>query len=167
MAKRLINLLVVHCSATKPALSKTLTVETVRKWHTDPKDKGGRGWSDIGYHFFIDYKGKIHTGRPLRRSGAHVKGHNKDSIAVCYSGGLNESGEACDTRTEAQKKSLRILLKYLQRLNHPDIEISDTLEIVGHRDLSPDLNKNGLIEPNEWLKDCPSFNAKKEYQNLK
>ena len=30
---------------------------------------------------------------------------------------------------------------------------------VGHRDLSPDLNHNGEIEPEEWIKECPCFHA--------
>ena len=38
--------------------------------------------------------------------------------------------------------------------------------IRGHRDFSPDLNGNGTIEPNEWIKDCPSFDAREEYKNL-
>jgi N-acetylmuramoyl-L-alanine amidase len=31
--------------------------------------------------------------------------------------------------------------------------------LCGHRDLSTDLNHNGEIEPEEWVKDCPCFNA--------
>ncbi|MDA5624327.1 N-acetylmuramoyl-L-alanine amidase, partial [Pasteurella multocida] len=31
--------------------------------------------------------------------------------------------------------------------------------ICGHRDLSPDLNGDGTITPNEWLKDCPCFDV--------
>jgi len=167
MSKKLRKMAVIHCSATKPALSRTLTVEQIRKWHTDPKSKGGRGWSDIGYHYFIDYDGNIWVGRPIDRSGAHVRGFNQESIGICYSGGLDENGQPKDTRTPAQKKSLRVLLKYLQRLEgHPEIEVSDSLEILGHRDLSPDLDGDGIIEPNEWMKDCPCFDAKTEYQNL-
>ena len=39
-------------------------------------------------------------------------------------------------------------------------------KIVGHRDLSPDLNGDGIIQPNEWTKLCPSFPAITEYKNL-
>ena len=39
-------------------------------------------------------------------------------------------------------------------------------KICGHRDLSPDLDGDGEIEPNEWIKMCPCFNAKKEYENI-
>ncbi len=29
--------------------------------------------------------------------------------------------------------------------------------VVGHRDLSPDLNGDGTVEPSEWTKTCPGF----------
>ena len=38
--------------------------------------------------------------------------------------------------------------------------------IKGHRDLSPDKNKNEKIEKNEWLKECPCFDAINEYKNI-
>jgi len=34
-------------------------------------------------------------------------------------------------------------------------------EIVGHRDLSPDLDGDGEVEPDEWIKLCPQFDVKK------
>ena len=39
-------------------------------------------------------------------------------------------------------------------------------KIVGHRDFSPDLDKDGKIEPFEYIKICPSFDAKNEYKNI-
>ena len=38
--------------------------------------------------------------------------------------------------------------------------------IQGHRDFSPDKNHNGIIEPSEFIKDCPSFDAKFAYRNV-
>ena len=35
--------------------------------------------------------------------------------------------------------------------------------VCGHRDLSPDLNGNGEIEPEEWIKACPCFEVKAEW----
>ena len=35
-------------------------------------------------------------------------------------------------------------------------------KVCGHRDLSPDLNGNGEIEPEEWVKQCPCFDVSKE-----
>ena len=31
--------------------------------------------------------------------------------------------------------------------------------LCGHRDLSLDFNRNGEIEPEEWIKVCPYFDA--------
>ncbi|MBP1594036.1 MAG: N-acetylmuramoyl-L-alanine amidase, partial [Bacteroidetes bacterium] len=36
-------------------------------------------------------------------------------------------------------------------------------KVTGHRDLSPDLNGNGVIESHEWLKQCPCFNVSEEF----
>jgi N-acetylmuramoyl-L-alanine amidase len=38
--------------------------------------------------------------------------------------------------------------------------------ISGHRDFSPDLNHNGIVEPSEWIKQCPCFDAKEEYKRI-
>ena len=38
--------------------------------------------------------------------------------------------------------------------------------IFGHRDLSPDTDGNGHITPNEWLKQCPCFDALIDYEDL-
>lgn len=69
-----------------------------------------------------------------------------------YEGGLDVNGRAADTRTDFQKHSLRALVMLL---------LKDYLgsRVVGHRDLSPDLNHNGEIEPEEWIKECPCFDA--------
>jgi hypothetical protein len=32
--------------------------------------------------------------------------------------------------------------------------------ILGHRDLSPDKDHDGVIEPHEFIKACPCFNAR-------
>ena len=39
--------------------------------------------------------------------------------------------------------------------------------MCGHRDLSPDLNGNGEIEPEEWIKQCPCFDVAKEFEEFK
>ena len=61
-----------------------------------------------------------------------------------------------DTRTEWQKHSMRVLILTLLK-DYPGCRI------CGHRDLSPDLNGNGEIEPEEWIKACPCFNAEKDW----
>ena len=90
--------------------------------------------------------------RPLERPGAHARGCNAHSVGICYEGGLNERGRPADTRTDFQKHSLRALVLLLLK-DYPGSRL------CGHRDLSPDLNGNGEIEPEEWIKECPCFDA--------
>ena len=103
--------------------------------------------------------GIVENGRHVDLVGAHVKGYNSNSIGVVYVGGLDKNGKAADTRTTKQKGALIDLLKVLK-------DFYPGAKIVGHRDLSPDLNHNGIIEPTEWIKECPCFDAKKEYSAL-
>ena len=105
-----------------------------------------------GYHYYVRRDGEICTMRPVDRPGAHAKGYNRHSIGVCYEGGLDEQGRPADTRTELQKRSLRVLVRVLAM----DFQ---TRRIVGHRDLSPDLDGDGVIEPEEWTKVCPCFDV--------
>jgi N-acetylmuramoyl-L-alanine amidase len=100
-----------------------------------------RGWEDIGYHFVVYLDGTVHEGRPMNIAGSHCYGHNKNSIGVCYIGGF----KGVDTRTEEQKEALVDLLVYL-KTEYPKVRI------YGHRDFSD--------------KECPSFDATKEYENI-
>ena len=102
--------------------------------------------------FYIRKNGDIKTLRPLERPGAHARGYNAHSVGICYEGGLNERGRPADTRTDFQKHSLRALVLLLLK-DYPGSRL------CGHRDLSPDLNGNGEIEPEEWIKECPCFEA--------
>jgi N-acetylmuramoyl-L-alanine amidase len=138
--KRKINKIIVHCTATPEC--REIDITDVRRWHVEE-----RGWSDVGYHFLVLLDGTIQEGRSLERSGAHTKGHNRDSIGVAYVGGMSADGEQSvpkDTRTEEQKEALVDLLCEL-RLCYGG-------KIYGHRDFSS--------------KACPSFDAKKEYENI-
>ena len=136
---RQINKLIVHCSATREG--ENIPVETIRKWHVD-----GRGWSDIGYHFYIDIYGEIHKGRDIAKMGAHCKGYNRNSIGICYCGGVEEDGKTPkDTRTEAQKEALLCVLRTMKAM-YPDAVIHS------HRDFA--------------RKACPSFDATTEYENI-
>lgn len=150
-SRRKITDIVVHCTASKEGVP--LTVERIREMHK------ANGWSDIGYHYVVDLQGDVHNGRDVDISGAHVSGHNAHSIGVVYVGGLDGGGKPKDTRTQEQKASLLSLLIDLKMM-YPDAKIS------GHRDFSPDLNHNGIIEPKEWIKECPCFDAKTEYSRL-
>ena len=135
---RKIDKIIVHCSATPEG--KDYSVDTIRKWHLQ------RGFSDIGYHYIIYRDGSIHTGRDESVIGAHCKGHNSNSIGVCYIGGCASDGKTPkDTRTTEQRQSLLKLLKEL-KVKYPKASIH------GHRDFAN--------------KACPSFDATKEYSSI-
>lgn len=151
VSKRTINEIIIHCTATREG--KNYTVDDIRRMHI------ARGFSDIGYHYLIYIDGSVHTGRDINIVGAHCTNHNAHSIGISYVGGLDSSGKTKDTRTTLQKESLVKLIKQLKSL-YP------TAKVIGHRDTSPDLNGNGLVEPNEWIKACPCFDVKKEYNNI-
>ena len=91
----------------------------------------------------------------IEKIGAHACGYNAQSIGICYEGGISERGRLADTRTVWQKHSLRVLVRALL-VDYPGCKV------CGHRDLSPDLNGNGEIEPEEWVKQCPCFDVSKE-----
>ena len=136
---RQINKIIVHCSATREG--QNISVDTIRGWHVE-----GRGWSDIGYHFYIDLHGDIYKGRDIAKIGAHTKGQNRNSIGICYCGGVEVDGKTPkDTRTEEQEDSLLAVLRTLKAM-YPEAVIHS------HNDFA--------------RKACPSFNATEEYKNL-
>lgn len=150
--ERKITEIVIHCAAT--AEGKDFRARDIDAWHKK------RGFRKIGYHFVVDIDGTIEEGRPLNETGAHVTGHNKSSIGICYIGGMNKAGQTADTRTAEQKDSLRFLLEQLV------LQLPDVTKIAGHRDYSPDTNGNGLVDKFERIKECPCFDAIPEYADL-
>lgn len=139
---RTIDLIVIHCSATRE--DRCFTEYDLDTCHRR------RGFNGPGYHFYIRKDGRIVSTRPIERVGAHARGFNARSIGICYEGGLDREGHPKDTRTPEQKHSMRVLVRTLLT-DYPGCEV------CGHRDLSPDLNGNGEIEPEEWIKACPCF----------
>lgn len=132
---RTITLIIVHCSANKAG--STFRLADIDRYHRS------LGWKGCGYHYVIPADGTIEKGRAEAEVGAHCKNHNRNSIGVCYIGGLSAGGKPMDTRTDAQRIALRRLLLYLHR-KYPKALI------VGHRDLDPQ-------------KACPCFDAVSEY----
>ena len=137
---RVITLIIVHCSAVRP--DQNSSAAQIDSYHRK------KGWKfGIGYHYVIRRDGEIEPGRPEWMVGAHCVNHNAHSIGVCYEGGLDIRGQPADTRTEAQKTSMRRLLEELHG-RYP------RAVIVGHRDLNPH-------------KACPCIaNVAREYRDL-
>lgn len=134
---RKINLIIIHCTATIEG--RDYTVSTIDSWHRQ------RGFDCIGYHYVIYRDGTVHTGRSTYKVGAHCKGHNANSIGVCYVGGVGKDGNPKDTRTPQQRDALVNLLMRLKR-QFPQAVIR------GHRDFA--------------AKACPSFDATAEYADI-
>ncbi|WP_394707662.1 N-acetylmuramoyl-L-alanine amidase [uncultured Bacteroides sp.] len=145
--------IIIHCSATPEG--RDVTAADIDRWHRQ------RGFWSIGYHYVIRLDGSIEQGRDVCLTGAHCMGWNERSVGICYVGGLDEHGHPKDTRTDAQRASLIRLVKAL-RMVFPSIS-----QVLGHRDTSPDLDGNGIITPNEYMKACPCFDVLPEFENLK
>ena len=131
-------MIVLHCDGIMPHQHNT--VKKIDDYHKS------KGWKGIGYHFWVNRQGEVFTGRRLEEVGAHVVGHNKHSIGICYEGGLDSAGRKADTRTPEQVRALRQLVERMHAYFPQAI-------IVGHHDLNPG-------------KDCPCFDAAGEYWDL-
>ncbi len=119
---RPIHTIVFHCSASDTPAHDDVSVMT--QWHKQ------RGFTTVGYHFFIKKDGTIQTGRPLDQVGAHVAGHNTGTVGVCFHG-LNDF-------TQAQMKSIHTIIKQLEQT------VGFPLKLTSHRDYTK-------------AKTCPNF----------
>lgn len=144
MNNRPINKIIIHCSATD--WRHDIGAWDIDLWHK------GRGWDGVGYHGVIRLNGKWEWGRDLSKVGAHTKGHNRESIGICLIGGMVE-GNARPTYNADQLATLKAAVDFLS-LAYPHAEV------LGHRDLSPDVNNDGVIDRTDWLKECPCFDVR-------
>lgn len=122
--QKAIQYLVVHCADTPD--DEDWSVLDIHKMHI------GFGWDGIGYHRVITRDGKIHHGRPDFWVGAHVYGHNHESLGVCLIGRSQF--------TTDQMTSLETLLR-IWKTDYP------TATICGHCDFD------------STEKTCPNFDA--------
>jgi N-acetylmuramoyl-L-alanine amidase len=130
---RPITSIVIHCSAeTHGARTRAADID---RWHRQ------RGFRKIGYHYVIGSDGRVETGRPEAEPGAHVAGHNRDTIGICLVGGLApRTGVPSGTFAPVQFTALSRLIRDLLT-RYP------TARVRGHRDFP------GVA------KDCPCFDA--------
>lgn len=97
------------------------SVEEVNRWHLE------RGWTGIGYHFYIRKDGKVYRGRPEWAVGAHAQGHNSRAIGICVEGSY-----MTETMPQAQLDALKDLIRTEMRkypgaklLRHKDVNSTD------------------------------------------
>ena len=158
-----IKYIVIHCSA---GFGDYKSMENY--WFT-PKSKGGLGWKTGGYHRVVMTDGTIVKAYNFDKVTNGVGGFNEDCIHICYQGGIDKvTKKAKDTRTDAQKQGiLECIIEAFKWLQSEGIDTSENghqVIILGHRDFSEDKNRNGKIDPNERIKECPSFDALEEYK---
>ena len=142
LVMREINRIILHCSATPEG--RDIDASTIRMWHT-ANPPVGRGWSDIGYHYVIKLDGTIEGGRPIHKAGAHCKGHNQDSIGICYIGGMDDDMQPKDTMNECQEAAFKELIYSLRMV------WDKHLTLHGHNEFSE--------------KACPSFKVSEKFPN--
>lgn len=174
---RLVNLIVIHCSASPNSntlfsgLGSTLRtpLDEIDAWH---KQRGFKRqqpikWNArhtaVGYHFIVGRGGEVFSGRGPEEVGAHAQGFNAHSIGICLVG--------TDAYTVAQWHKLAAVVEEARKLHGVPLQPARRYPtpnppgymqvdgICGHRDLSPDLDGDGKVEPHEFIKRCPGFNV--------
>lgn len=161
---RTINRIFVHCTA---SWQSNTTVESLKA------EFKSKGWKNPGYHWVIFPNGKIVQMLGEDNVANGVKDYNANSIHVAWVGGIKyreyqDEGVirtdrtkivSVDNRTANQKVALFDILTKLK------MKYRNAM-ILGHRDISQDLNHNGVIDPWERIKDCPCFDAMIEYMDI-
>lgn len=142
---REIKKIIIHCSDSPFGCAMLID-----SWHRE------WGWKKIGYHFIIlngnsysskEYfsflDGSIEVGRPLGEVGAHVYGHNKKSVGICF---IGENG----LFTHRQYRNAKAAI--LSLLHNYDLFVG---QVIGHCELDDK-------KPN-----CPGFDIGvfREYLN--
>lgn len=148
---RQIKYIFVHCTA---SYQSNTTEQTLRD------EFKRKGWKNPGYHIVIKTNGNIINMLSEESIANGVSGYNSNAIHVAWIGGIDKlHPKGIDNRTPEQKAALLDILAKLKR-KYPQAKI------LGHRDISPDTNKNGVVDPWERIKECPCFDAIVEYENI-
>jgi peptidoglycan hydrolase-like protein with peptidoglycan-binding domain len=125
--RRKINRVFIHCSASDSP--RYDNVATMDRWHKQ------RGWSGVGYHFFIRKSGQIERGRDINKTPAAQAGNNRATIAICL------HGLAKSKFTQKQFDALNDLCHQINAI------YGNSVTFHGHREVA--------------AKACPVFDYKK------
>lgn len=170
---RSIDLIVIHCSASPNGV--WISPEQIDRWHAERGFKrdpqcvvGARPiLPHIGYHWVITADGTAWPCRTLAEVGAHAQGHNATSIGICMVGTnafflrqWEQLHQSIVTAAYGMQARAGISESYpVSAARAVEIFADHGVRIVGHRDLSPDRDGDGVVEPQEWLKTCPGFDV--------
>lgn len=142
--KKELKYLVLHCTATPEG--RDVSAADIRRWHTSPASKGGRGWKQVGYTDLVNLNGVVER-LVNNNEDAWVdtweitngaKGYNSVSRHIVYAGGCAANGKPKDTRTPEQVAALERYVKEFHA-KHPKVKI------IGHNQIA--------------AKACPSFDV--------
>lgn len=131
LLSRMINLLVIHHSASRPQT----TLEEIDQWHRARQING------VGYHHVIRADGVLQRGRPLSVPGAHAAGHNTHSIGLCVTGDNTREEWAWTT---AQKNQLANYVRWFREF-FPDAAILGHRDLPGAKTVCPGLDVRKLL----------------------
>ena len=130
-----VKFLTFHCTATRQDATVSAIVNYWKR----------KGWKNPGYSIIIKPDGSYTILADFNRVTNGVRNYNHNSIHISYIGGQHK-----DDRTDEQKRIMQTIAEtFKERLPH--------LIVCGHRDFLTRGTSN-------W-KDCPRFDAKKEYGN--
>ncbi len=137
--------LVSHCLLTPEG--KPFTIDDVRRWHTAPKPRGGRGWKKPGYSDVIYLDGGLHNLVPFDQDDTvdpweisnGVRGLNGVARHYAYVGGLDRQGRNKDTRTPAQQEAEATYVRYMV-LRHPHIQVMGHYQAPGANKTCPNYD---------------------------
>jgi hypothetical protein len=112
-----------------PPSTATAEGEVIRQLDGVLTSHRNRGYGDVGYHFIIDYAGRVWEGRSLSYEGAHVSGENQRNLGIMVLG--NYEDQAC---SNGESRALSRLVLALGE--HFGIR---RRHVYGHRDLGSSL----------------------------
>jgi len=121
--------LVLHCTATPEG--RDVSRADIVRWHTAPVNQGGRGWKTVGYSRLINLSGDLILLHPYNENDIvepwevtnGATGINSVSRHIVYAGGTDVKLKAKDTRTEAQKETMKNYVLSMVK-KYPDILVS-------------------------------------------
>lgn len=134
---RHLDTIFVHCTATRAewwaGRRSSEKAAECKRWHLD------RGFTTVGYNYFVDRDGTVTEARPIEKMPAAQKGHNTGSVAIALWGGHggDQDDKFEDNFTPEQDRALRKLIAQL-RMEYPSIT-----KVRGHNEVS--------------AKQCPCF----------
>lgn len=171
METKKLKYLVIHTTDTP--YNREVTEQMIRQWHLTPKEKGGRGWSQVGYSDLIQRSGELVNLVPYNFDDKvdrwevtnGVGGQNSYCRHVVLAGGWSKdgtikNGQKTITDSKGVKKNvyckiedlytpeqIQTLIKYVRMQR----EAVPGLKVVGHNDLASKTCPNFKVS--EFLKD--------------